>query len=450
MDFLKGNINKLYFTLLASSLGSTLMTNIYSTVDFVAVGHYKGSVGSAALSCVNPLWPCMLTLGIIAGIGGAVMMNNRRGSGNTDSANGFFTLSMLLSLIAASIVSAGFLLFMKPLLSFFGAEGAILEAALEYSRPIAVVAPTFTLCATASAFVRNDGEAALPTIATVIGGVVNIFGDIFFVFDFGLGLGLFGAGLATALGQLVSFVIIISYFFTKKCKLKFTKIKNVPRKLFYIGSVGASAGITEISFAVTTIIFNILITENLSDEHLAVYGVASTFQILLCCFYYSLGTAAQPLISANFGANNATRVTKTLKTALITAAIMGVVFLAFTELFPTLILKLYMDTSETTLLIGPKIIRLYSLGLPFASISIVAAYYLQSVLRQTMSGVISSLRGIILPVSFALLLPFIFDYNAIWLAVPIAEIITAAVSVIFVICSNKLTKKAQSARNQHS
>ena len=117
--------------------------------------------------------------------------------------NEFFTLAMLISLIAASVVGATFILFMEPLLMFFGAEGEVLKFALDYAKPIAIVSPSFTLCMTASCFVRNDGEAVLPTLATIVGGVFNIFGDIFFVFDFGLGLGGLGAGLATALGQRV-------------------------------------------------------------------------------------------------------------------------------------------------------------------------------------------------------------------------------------------------------
>ena len=312
MNFLKDDIKKLYFTLLASSIGSTLVTNIYSTIDCVAIGHYAGPTGSAAIACLNPLWPIMLVLGIVSGVGGSVMMTNRRGAGNEQDSNEFFTLSMIISLIAASIVSISFLLFMEPLLRFFGAEGDVLKFALEYARPIAVVSPSFTLCMTSSCFVRNDGEAVLPTVATIAGGIFNIFGDIFFVFDFGLGLGAFGAGLATALGQIISFVMIMSYFVRKKCKLKLTKVKGSLDKVATLAGVGASAGINELSFFVNTIVFNKIIMKNLGETHLAIYGVASTFLALTSCFFYATGSAAQPIVSTNYGANNRTRVKKTL------------------------------------------------------------------------------------------------------------------------------------------
>lgn len=441
VDFLKGDVKRLYFTLLASSIGSTLVTNIYSTVDCVAIGHYAGPTGSAAIACLNPLWPIMLVLGIVSGVGGSVMMTNRRGAGNEKDANEFFTLSMIISLIAASIVSISFLLFMDPLLRFFGAEGEVLAFAREYARPIAVVSPSFTLCMTSSCFVRNDGEAVLPTVATIVGGVFNIFGDIFFVFDFGLGLGGFGAGLATALGQLISFVMIISYFFRKKCKLKLTKIKNLSNKSLTLFGIGASAGITELSFFVNTVVFNKIIMKNLGETHLAIYGVASTFLALSYCFFYAAGSAAQPIVSTNYGANNRPRVKKTLLVSLLTAVFLSILFFAFAQVFPTLIVKIYMDATEEVLLIAPKIMRICFLGLIFVGLSILSSYYLQASLKRFAASLISALRGIILPVTFALVLPALFGYEAIFWAIPISEFITAGVSVLLLTTSSR-TKSA--------
>ncbi len=443
MNFLKGDVKKIYLTMLLSSIGSTLVTNIYSTVDCVAIGHYAGPVGSAAISCLNPLWPLMLVFGVVTGMGGAVMMNTRRGAGNEKDANEFFTLSMLISLIAASVIGITFLLFMEPLLYFFGARGEVLKFALEYAKPIAIVSPSFTLCMTASCFVRNDGEAILPTVATISGGIFNIFGDIFFVFDFGIGLGALGAGLATALGQLVSFFMIISYFFQKKCKLKFTKISRTGNKLLSIASVGASGGITELSFFATTVVFNKAIVENLGETHLAVYGVASTFFVLVCCFFYSTGSAAQPIVSANYGAGYSTRVKKTLKVSLITAGALGLFFFAFSEIFPTLILKMYMDTTPEALEIGPDIIRIYSSAMLLVGISVVSSYYLQARLMRIASSIISALRGVVLPIVFAFIIPIVLDYSAIWWAIPLAELITAIVAIAFLIRASLCkTKKA--------
>ncbi len=432
MNLLKTDVKKLYFTFLLSAFGSTLVTNIYSTVDMICMGQYAGPIGSAAVACTSPLWPLMLCFGFLAGMGGAVLMSNKRGAGEERAANEFFTLAIILSCIATVIISSTIIFFTEPLLILFGAKGEVLEASLVYSKPIAYISPTFTLCATVSCFVRNDGEAALPTIATVIGGLVNVLGDIFFVFDFGLGLGMFGAGLATSLGQAVSFLIIVSYFFWKKCKLKFTKISIPFKKLLLIFAVGNSAFITEIASVITSAVFNNIITERLSSDHLAVYGTAYAILITVYCFFYAVGSALQPISSANYGAGNIERTVKVRNLALIFSVFLGIFFFALIQLFPDLILPLYMDTTPEIMLIGPGILRAYNIHLFFVGLGIVTTYYLQSVLKKKEAFLISILRALILPVAFALLLPAVTSNDfALWWSLPLAELVATAVAMIF-------------------
>ena len=433
LDLLSGKINKLYFTFLASAIGSTLMTSIYSTVDIICVGQYLGPVGSAAISCVNPFWPLMLCMGFLFGVGGSVLMSNRRGARREKDGDEFFTLSIISSLIFSVIILFVFILLKEPLLILFGAEGDVLDASLEYIGPITFTAPTFTLCATVSAFVRCDGEAALPTVGTVVGGIVNILGDIFFVFDFGLGLGAFGAGLATALGQTVAFLVIISYFFRKKCKLKLAKPHKAHLKLISIAALGFSAFIIEISFGLTSVIFNNIIMTHMSETHLAIYGTASSVLITFYCFFYATGTALQPIVSANCGARKGERVKKTLILSMITAIVIGILFFILSESFPEAILNLFMDTNETVMRIGPKILQIYTSALPITGVGIVSTYFLGAVLKGKTSVSVSLLRGLIFPSLFAFLLPLIFDYNAIFWSVPLAEALTSLISVIFII-----------------
>ena len=82
MDLLKGRLGRTFFILLASAIGSTVVTAIYSTVDMVCIGQYAGAVGSAAVACLNPLWAIMMAPGVMIGVGGAIMTANRRGAGD--------------------------------------------------------------------------------------------------------------------------------------------------------------------------------------------------------------------------------------------------------------------------------------------------------------------------------------------------------------------------------
>ena len=435
VDVLNGKLNKTYFTMLFSAIASTIVTTVYSTVDMICVGHYAGPDGAASIACINPLWALMFAFGVLTGVGGAVMMSNRRGAGNEKAANEYFTVAVICCLIFSAVLVTVYAIFLEPFLRLFGATGHVLELSVDYMRYMLFSVPTFTLCACFATFARNDGEALIPTVATVVGGVLNIFLDVFLVFTCDMGVK--GAGLATGIGQAVAFLIVLSYFFTKKCNLKLTKVEHIPSVLSRIVTVGFAAFLIEITSGVTSAVHNILITENLSNAHLAVYGTTATLIIMFVCLFNGIGTAMQPLVATAYGANNTERVRKTLRLAFLTAAVMSAVFFCACQLFPETILKIYMDVDASVLAVGPRIVRLYSISLLVVGFSMVCNYYFQSTLMRGACVLISMLRGLLLPILFVFTLPLIFGYDFIWLAVPAGEILTTLVALIIFIARFK-------------
>ncbi|MBQ7362825.1 MAG: hypothetical protein IJW48_00070 [Clostridia bacterium] len=435
VNLLGGKIHTAFLTLFASALGSTIISTIYSTVDMMCVGQHSGPTAAAALACVNPLWALMMAPGVLAGVGGSVMMSNRKAGGNLDEARGFYTLSVIIAAIMSALVCAILLIFPRELLTFFGGEGQRLDYAVTYMLPIAIISPTFTMSATLSAFMRNDGEAFTPTFATAIGGGLNIFLDVFLVF--GCNLGVLGAGLATAIGQTVAFLIMAAYFFRKKCTLKFTKIKHLGNKLTKIFTLGASAFILELAFAITATAYNKMILNLFTEEHLAVFGTASTVAVMFYCLYNAVGTALQPLVSANYGAGAHERVNKTLKISLAASVALGVAFTLLTQLLPDVILKIYMDVTDGVMKIGPPIVRIYNMAIGFTGISIVLTFYFQSVLRRGASVCISLCRGVIFPLLFVFAFPAIFGADALFYSMPIAELMTFIIALLLLFFAKK-------------
>ena len=440
VDLLNGKLNKTYFTMLFSAIASTIVSTIYSTVDMICIGHYAGPEGTASIACVNPLWALMFAFGLLTGVGGSVMAANRRGAGNDKAANEYFTVAVTVCIILSVTLITTYAIFLEPLLKLFGAKGNVLKLSLDYMRAMLFSVPTFTMCACLATFARNDGEALIPTVATIVGGVLNIFLDVFLVFTCDMGVK--GAGLATGIGQVVAFLIVLYYFFTKKCNLKFTKPEHIPSALLKIVTVGFAVFIIEITSGVTTAVHNILITNNLSDAHLAVYGTASTLMIMFVCLFNGIGTAMQPLVATAYGAGNTERVTKTLRLAFLSAAAMSVLFLALCQVFPETILRIYMDVDDEVLRVGPRIVRLYSTSLVVLGVSMVCNYYFQSTLLKSACTLISALRGLIFPVLFVFTLPLLLGYDYIWLAVPVGEALTTAVALVIFIINYKSRKAA--------
>ena len=443
VDLLNGKVNKTFFLLFISAVGSTIVQTIYSAVDMICVGHYAGANGSSAIACINPMWAMMFAPGVLAGVGGSVMAANRKGAGNTRSANEYFTVATALSFIFAMAIMFAFLFFPRQLLIFFGADDpTVLELAVSYMKSVAIVSPTFTLCATLATFMRNDGEAFTPTIATVAGGVVNMILDVLLVFDFGFGLGIAGAGIATSIGQFVAFAIIFSYFFTKKCNLRIVRPSRIPTRLWRIFSLGISAFAIEVAFGVTTTVYNNIIVTELTTDHLAVYGTAATVTIMFYCLLNATGTAMQPIASQSFGAGNVSRVRASLKIALLCASVLGAVCFLAMEIFPETILRIYMDVNDNIVEVGPRILRIYSLALPLVGVTLASSFFFQSILKQWMSFSVAILRGLVFPITLVLTLPHLFGIDTIWWCMPIAEALSFVISVIFILISNRGLKKS--------
>ena len=223
MDFVKDKIRPLYFRYLGAAFGSALITSIYSIVDMSMVGQYQGPDGTAALAVVAPVWNIIYSLGLLTGIGGSVLFGTTRGKSKvpTGRENEYFTVSVIGSVILAAASWIAILLFEQELLTFFGATEDLLPLAQNYLRPIRAVLPVFLLNQMLAAFLRSDGNPALATAGVLAGGIFNIFGDYIFVFP--MNMGIYGAGLATAIGSCISLIVQLSHFFSKKNTLHFVR-----------------------------------------------------------------------------------------------------------------------------------------------------------------------------------------------------------------------------------
>lgn len=190
MNLLNGNIKPIYFKYLSAAFGSAMITSVYSLVDMAMVGQYQGPDGTAALAVVAPVWNIIYSLGLLMGIGGSVIL--------------------------AFVSWAAIIFFDKPILLFFGADHGLLSLAKTYLMPVKVVIPLFLFNQMLAAFLRNDNHPELATVGVLAGGLFNMIGDYIFVFTFNMGI--FGAGLATAVGSGISFVVMLSHFWSKKIR----------------------------------------------------------------------------------------------------------------------------------------------------------------------------------------------------------------------------------------
>ena len=434
MDFLNGKIKTIYYKYLVAAFGSALITSIYSIVDMAMVGQYHGPDGSAALAVVNPVWNIIYSLGLLMGIGGSVLFSAMRGKseGKEDRSNEYFTASVAGAVILAVIVWIVIILFDKQLLTAFGAEESLLPLARDYVRPVKFAVPLFLFNQMLAAYLRNDKNPGLATAAVLAGGIFNIFGDYFFVFT--CDMGSFGAGLATAIGSGITFIVMLSHFFTKKNTLRLVKPEKLFGKLREICVTGFSTFFIDVAMGILTILFNRQIVKYLGTDALAVYGIIVNISSFVQCCAYSVGQAAQPIISTNFGAGNGKRIRETLKYALGTAAFFSIFWTVLSLAAPNLYVRIFMSPTEEILRIAPGIISCYSISFLLLPLNIFSTYSFQAMLKPKAAFIVSVARGLVVSGIFIYLLPIIAGPDSIWFAM----VFTEAVVAVYVV--NKMLK----------
>lgn len=424
MDLVNGSVRSAYTKQFAAAFGSSLISSVYTIVDAAVVGLYHGPAGSAALAVFAPVWNVVYSFGLLAGVGGSVLFSAARGEGKERESNEYFTVSFLLSVLLSILAAATLIPFAEPLFRFFGADDELLILAQEYFRPIKFSMLCSLMSQFLAAFLRNDGNPKLATRAVFFGGFFNLFGDWYFVFV--RDLGIYGAAIATAMGSTFTLLMMLTHFLTKKNTLRLVKPTNLLYKLRRVFAVGFPTGITDIAMGVMTILFNRQIMHYLGADALSVYAIIVNISTFVQCCAYSVGQAAQPIFSVNFGARKPERIRECFRYALLTAVAFGVLWTLLAMLLPNFFVRAFMTPTENVLAIAPRIIRTYGISFLLLPLNVFSTFYFQALLQKGVSLVISLARGCFLSGAAIVLLPVLLGGDAVWLAMPLTELLVFA------------------------
>ena len=437
MNMLTDKIRPIYFKLLATAAGSSFITCIFGFVDSMVVGKYHGPDGTAALAVFNPVWSVMYGLGFITGIGGSVLFANSRGRGEKKTADEYFTLSVIYSVVLGALMFLIMHFFSEPLFRFFGADDTLFALAQEYLRGVKIALPFCIFSTLLAAYLRNDGNATLATVSVLAGGAFNFFGDFFFVFT--CDMGIVGAGIATAGSLIISVLIMLTHFLTKKNTLSLVMPADIPAKLGRITTTGFPTAINDMSMGVLSILFNRQIMHYLNSDTLAVYGILTQITAFVQCCAYSAGQASQPVMSQNLGAGRYDRINECLRYGLYTTAVFGVPWTGLTLTVPNAFVNFFMTPTESVLAIAPEIIGTYGVSYIFLTFNIFSTYYFQAILQAKIASIVSIARGLVISSICILVLPLIFGGNSIWFSMLITETAVAVFSGVYMMrCSKNI------------
>lgn len=428
IDLIHDPVRKVFVNYLVPSVSATMVTSIYILADTMMIGRGIGATGLAALNILLPLYSTFYGFGMMCGIGGSVLFGFSRGKGEEEEARGYFTTALILTTLLAVLSAVLCNVFFEPLLSFLGCTQTMREYAVPYGRILMTVSPVYIFSCFLQAFVRNDGAPRLAMAGVVSGGITNVVLDYVFIYMLRWGMG--GAALATMIGTVLTILILCSHFFKKDNHLKLSGMISIKRA-WEVSVNGMPSFIMELSSGMIMLLFNLQLLRYVGDIGVVVYGIISNVALVVTSLSNGIAQAAQPMLSANYGAGNTERVRESRNLGLTAAMAAGVLFTSLGYLIPVPIAELFLEPTEQIIAMAVPAIKLYFISFVISEWNIISGTYFQAIVKPNLSLMVTLLRGVVLNSVLVFILPAIFGVNGIWIVVTVSEIVTAVAAAWF-------------------
>ena len=338
IDFGSMEIPKLFRKLLIPTVLGMVFSAVFVITDGIFVGKGIGSDALAAVNITAPLFLISTGIGLMFGVGASVVASIHLSQGKQKSARINVTQAVVVSSLFLALLWGVVCMFAPQVARLLGSSERLLPLAVEYMHWFLPFLVFSALLSSGMFFVRLDGSPNYAMWCNAIPAVINIVLDYVFIFIFGWEM--MGAALATSLGYVVGAAMIIIYLSRKKNVIHFCRVKLSRksmqltwRNVKYMCRLGASTFLCEGAIACMMFAGNYVFISYLGEDGVAAFSIACYFFPIIFMVYNAIGQSAQPILSYNFGAGDEARVRSAFRLALATAVICGLVFFALTAIF---------------------------------------------------------------------------------------------------------------------
>lgn len=430
IDFGTMKIGRLFRKMFIPTVLGMLFSSLFIVTDGIFVGLGIGSEALAAINIASPLWLLSSGLGLMFGVGGSVVASIQLSRGKVKVARINMSQALVSCLLVVALLSVSCIIWADEIVTAMGCSGTLKEGAMTYLRWFMPFMPTNVLLSMGLFFLRVDGAPRKAMACNVIASVANVIFDYLFILHFQWGLK--GAAVASSLGSIIGAVMVLLYIFNKKNKLSFYPIKLsnhsmilMYRNVRYMLKLGFSAFLCEMALGAMMFTGNIVFLEHLTEDGVAAFSVACYVIPIMFMVYEAIAQSAQPIISFNHGLGVRTRVIRAFLLSVAVSIVCGVFFALMLTKCNFLIVGMFINAGENAYKMAVDGLPYFSLGLiPFAFNIVVTGYY-QSIDKATKATIITVLRGFVLLIPAFYYMPELMGWKGIWLAMPIAEGLTA-------------------------
>ena len=399
---------------------------VYNIVDTAYIGMLNSDVALTAVGVTLPLLLIMVSVENIFAAGAAVLAGRQLGAGDHDGASRTVTTVIGLSIAIGIALCAGGILFIEPLLRAFGASEASLPLAKDYAFWMFIAALANLPAQSMNCASRAESSVRVSSVAVITGALLNVLLDPVFMFDWGLGLGVAGASMASTVSQFVTFFILAGFYLSGRSviKLRLNAFRPSWEMIKTVTMIGIPTAVIQICLSVASSLTNIAAAPLPgSDEIIAAYGVVQRLILIGCYMVMGFMQGYQPVAAYAFGAKNEERFA--LKGALVLTVLVELIYILL---------------SRPLILLFNRNPQIVSCG-QMLLISQVALYpafglcYMMTIPFQTIGSsryglVLSMIRQGLFYIPFILPLPRALGFTGICLSQPAADVLTILVCLL--------------------
>lgn len=416
-------------------------SSLYNMVDSIFIGQGVGALAISGLAITFPLMNLSTAFGAGVGVGASSLLSVKLGQKDYDAAQNILGNTVVLNIITGVCFSIISLLFLEPILMFFGASAQTLPYAKDYMEIILLGNVVTHLYFGVNALQRAAGKPQLSMYMTIFTVILNAILDPIFIWP--LGLGIRGAAYATVLSQLLALIWQLVMFSNKAEFIHFKRgiYRLRSRLVKNILAIGMSPFSMNVCACFVVIIINNSLVSHGGDMAVGAYGIINRIAFIFVMITIGVNQGMQPIAGYNYGAMKYDRMMRVLKYAVICGTCVTTTGFVVGEFLAEQCVRLF--TSDQTLIdLSVHAMRITMVSFPIIGYQMVIANFFQSIGKAKISVFLSLSRQLVFLIPLLLVLPTLYGVDGVWWSMPIADTISALVTaVIMVLFMRRINKQ---------
>lgn len=407
-------------------------SSLYNMVDAIFIGHGVGPYAISGLALTFPFMNLAAAFGTLVGVGASTMASMLLGQKNYDIARKVLGNVVVLNFIIGLLFTIVALVFLDPILYFFGASENTISYAREYMQIILAGNVITHVYFGLNSLLRSAGHPKKAMAATIMTVLLNAILDPLFIFAFDMGIR--GAAVATILAQVVALVLVVVWFCDKRELIHFERgIFRLERRIVKDSIViGLAPFLMNFVACFVVIIINMRLKTYGGDLAIGAYGIVNRISFVFIMIVSGLTQGMQPIAGYNYGARQMSRVYEVLKKTLLYATVVLTAGFLIGELCPGLVVAIFTDDPEL-MEKSIKGMRLVVGMFPLVSLSMVIGNFFQSIGQPKQAIFLSLSRQVVFLIPSLWILPMFFDIAGVWVSFMVSDFLASAVAIILLL-----------------